>query len=139
MSTKKKISVDSTEFDLGSKSSFFSPQKAASEPEKVQAPELEPSNASMIASKHDSTTASPASTIEAVRKVVKSVGNTPLFVRVTEAEKDELFDITTAYKKKKIKTSENEIARIALNYMINDYKENKQGSALAKVLNALYE
>jgi hypothetical protein len=75
--------------------------------------------------------------IEVIRKSVKHPGKEVTFVRLTQEEKAQLGDIVYTYKKQGIKTSENEIARIGLNQLIEDYNANGQNSILAKVIKAL--
>ena len=41
------------------------------------------------------------------------------------------------YKQGNIRTNENEITRISVNFMISDYKENGENSTLHRVLKAL--
>lgn len=82
-----------------------------------------------------------AETIEAVRKVVKLVGKEPLFLRLTPEEKREVSSIAYTfnelYSSGGRKTTENDIGRIAVNYLICEYRENGEQSILAKVLAAL--
>jgi hypothetical protein len=48
-----------------------------------------------------------------------------------------LADIVYTYKRQGVKTSENEINRIAINFLIEDYAKNGKESVLAKVIEAL--
>ncbi len=75
--------------------------------------------------------------IEAIRKTVKIPGREVSFVRLTADEKAQLADIVYECRKLGRKTSENEINRIAVNYMLYDYKANGSASFLARVLAAL--
>jgi hypothetical protein len=75
--------------------------------------------------------------IEAIRKSVKHPGKEVTFVRLTKEEKEQLADIVYTYKKQGIRTSENEIARIGLNQLVEDYEANGQNSILATMLKAL--
>lgn len=89
-------------------------------------------------SKHASTLAGyQKALIEVIRKTVKDPGKEVTFVRLTLEEKRQLADITYTYKRQGIKTSENEIGRIAMSYLLEDYKANGQASLLAKVIAAL--
>jgi hypothetical protein len=76
-------------------------------------------------------------TIETIRKAVKRTGEKVTYIRLTKEEKSEMKDIVYTYEKQGIETSENEIGRISLKWLIEDYKENGQNSILAKVLAAL--
>ena len=75
--------------------------------------------------------------IELVRKAVKSVGKEAATYRLTKKEKQELLEIIYAYRSQGYKVSENEIARIAINYLIIDYKTNPVKSILHEVIEAL--
>jgi len=91
---------------------------------------LASNQASLLASYH-------ASIIDIIRKTVKNVGKEVTFVRLTPEEKNRLTDIAYTYKRQGIKTSENEISRIAINFLLEDYKTNGETSVLAKVLASL--
>lgn len=75
--------------------------------------------------------------IERIRKVVKFSGKEVTYVRLLPEEKEKLGDIVYTYKRLGIKTSENEIGRIAINFLTQDYEANGENSVLAKVLAAL--
>jgi hypothetical protein len=91
-----------------------------------------------VASKRASDLVTPDPTvIDGIRKVVKVPGREVSFVRLTPAEKAQLAEIVYAYKRRGQKTSENEINRIALNYLLRDYQEHGEQSVLARVLAAL--
>ena len=74
---------------------------------------------------------------ETVRKAVKEFGKEAATHRFTMEEKKAIADIIYSYKRQSIRTSENEITRIAVNFIINDYRENGGNSVLEKVLKAL--
>lgn len=95
-------------------------------------------NASTLASVVDSVSASLDPTIiDQIRKIVKVPGKEVSYVRLTPAEKGDLADIVYTYKRQGCKTTENEINRIAVNFMLLDYQEHGEESLLAKVLAAL--
>ena len=75
--------------------------------------------------------------VEAIRKVVKAPGREVSFVRLTAEEKAQLADIVYTYKRQGQKTSETEINRIAINYILADYHEHGERSILARVLAVL--
>ena len=77
--------------------------------------------------------------IDIVRKAVKEFGKEAATHRFTESEKKELADLIYTYKNRDIRTSENEITRIAVNFIVQDYKENGENSVLHKILKALNE
>ena len=95
---------------------------------------------------HDTTTPSNHDTmvsryhdtiIELVRVAVKELGKEAATHRFTQEEKRILADIIYAYKGQGLKTSENEITRVAINFIISDYKANGKNSILDRTLKAL--
>ncbi len=76
-------------------------------------------------------------TVEVVRRVVKEAGREVSFVRLSPTEKRRLADIVYTYKRQGVRTSENEINRIAINLLLSDYETNGEQSMLAKVLSSL--
>lgn len=78
-------------------------------------------------------------TVETIRKAVKELGKEAATHRFTVEEKKTLVDMVYSYKQQGIRTSENEITRIAVNFIVNDYRENGQNSVLEKALRALNE
>lgn len=78
-----------------------------------------------------------AQTIDAIRKIVKSPGKEVSFIRLTGDEKAQLAEIVYAYKRRGHRTTENEINRIAVNFILADYRAHGANSVLAKVLAAL--
>jgi hypothetical protein len=77
------------------------------------------------------------SMIETIRKTVKSLGTKVSFTRVTPEEKARVEDIVYTYKRQGVKTSENEINRIAMNLLIEDFAKNGKESVLTQVIEAL--
>jgi hypothetical protein len=75
--------------------------------------------------------------VAAIRKVVRTTGKEVSYVRLTAGEKAELSDIVYAFKKRGKKTTENEINRIAVNFLLEDYRVNGATSILAKVIDSL--
>jgi hypothetical protein len=91
-------------------------------------------------SNHDTTVSRYHDTIiELVRKSVKEFGKEAATHRFTLEEKRAVADIIYTYKNSGIKTSENEIARISVNFIIEDYRENGANSILHKILEVLNE
>ncbi len=95
-----------------------------------------------LSSKHASMLASVTNSylpeaVAAIRKVVKAPGREVSFVRLSPQEKGQLADIVYTYKRQGQKTSENEINRIALNFLLADYHAHGEQSMLARVLAAL--
>jgi hypothetical protein len=92
----------------------------------------------VVSLNHDTTTPQDDYNIfELVRKSVKQIGKEAATHRFTLEEKNELADIEYTYKRQGIRTSENEITRIAINYFIEDYRQNGEQSLLAKILKRL--
>jgi len=79
----------------------------------------------------------PEGTIQAIRKIVKTPGREVSFVRLTPDEKAELADLVYSFKRRGKKTSENEINRIAVNFILQDHRERGERSVLARVIEAL--
>ncbi len=110
----------------------------ASKPANILSSNQTSLQASRKASKHASTLAIKPDIIESIRKIVKTPAKEEvLYVRVTKEEKDQLGDIEYTYDRQGIDTTANELGRIAVNFLIADYKENGEQSILAKVLAAL--
>ena len=104
--------------------------------------ELESNNLGLHDSTHVSMQAdNQDDIIETIRKTVKQVGAKTLFIRLTPEEKHVLtsivFTFNELYRGEGRKTSENEIGRIALKFLLEDYKTTGEQSILAKVLAAL--
>src|SRR5207249_802856 len=97
----------------------------------------ESKHASSDASKHASTLALEAD-LQFIHKTLKLIGKEVLYVRLTQEEKNQVNDIEYTYQRQGIKTSGNEIGRIALNFLLGDYKANGENSLLAKILTDLH-
>lgn len=80
---------------------------------------------------------SQVSDVEAVRRIVKTPGREVSFIRLTPEEKAQVADIVYAYKRQGQRTSETEIYRIALNFLLNDFHLHDGESLLARTLAAL--
>jgi hypothetical protein len=89
--------------------------------------------ASTLASNPDS----DQETIEVIRKAVKVSGKEVAYIRLAPEEKQVVADIVYTYKRQGKKTTENEVGRIALNYMLIDYRTKGERSILARVIDAL--
>lgn len=109
--------------------------------EQKKAKVKQPSNRDTTVSRHHDTETPliHGVMIESVRKAVKEFGKEAATHRFTQAEKKEVGDLIYTYKNLGIKTSENEITRIAVNFVVEDYKENGENSVLYKILRALKE
>ena len=91
---------------------------------------------------HDTTVSStanpnPLSPIEYTRRAVKQLGKEAATHRFTVEEKRALKAIEHEYSEKGVRTSENEITRVAINYIVEDFKAKRDKSILAQVLELL--
>src|SRR5512147_838163 len=75
--------------------------------------------------------------LDVVRRAVRQIGKEAATHRFTLDEKTSLADIEYTYRRHGIRTSENEITRIAINYFIEDYRKHGDSSLLAKILKRL--
>jgi len=93
---------------------------------------LSSNHATMPPDKHDDV-------IEYIRQAVKHTGKEAGTYRITREEKKALLEICYSYRMSGIRTSENEITRIALNYLIYDHKINPKKSILDRVIEAIHQ
>ena len=91
-------------------------------------------NASMHASKR---ALIQENIIETIRRAVKFVGKESATYRFTPEEKKALLELSFSFKMQGYKTSENELTRIAINFILEDQKQNGRNSVLQRVLDAL--
>ena len=77
------------------------------------------------------------SIIEIIRKAVKDVGKESATYRFTPEEKKALLELSFSFKMQGYKTSENELTRIAINFILEDQKQNGRNSVIQRVLDAL--
>jgi hypothetical protein len=91
-------------------------------------------NASMQASKHSF---NQESIIETIRKAVRIVGRDTATFRFTPEEKKAILELSFSYKMQGYKATENELIRIAVNFLLEDQKQNGRNSVLQKVIDAL--
>lgn len=75
--------------------------------------------------------------VELIRAAVKQFGKEAATHRFTSEEKKAIADIIYTYKLSGVRTSENEVTRIAVNFLLADYQENGANSILNRVLRAL--
>jgi len=81
--------------------------------------------------------ANDVDSIEAIRRALREPGREVAYVRLTPEEKGLVGDIVHAYKKRGQRTTENELHRIAINHLLQDYHEYGEESVLARVLASL--
>lgn len=87
-----------------------------------------------VSDHHDATMPRHRDTIQQVVASVREIGKEAATHRFTKAEKEAVAELIYVYKRKGIKTTENEIVRIALNYVIKVYREAGDKSLLSEVL-----
>jgi hypothetical protein len=75
--------------------------------------------------------------IETIRRAVKPPGKEDATYRFSAEEKKALADIVYSYGSAGLKTSQNEITRIAINNLLEDYRTNGAQSVLVRVLEQL--
>jgi len=78
-----------------------------------------------------------ATTIEFVRKSVREFGKEAATHRFTLAEKRAISNIVHSLNMQGIRTTENEITRIAINFVIEEFSRQEKNSLLGLVLQAL--
>jgi hypothetical protein len=94
---------------------------------------------SLLASNHANTLSLSTDALETIRKIVKNPGKEDvLYVRLTKEEKDKLADVSYTYKRQGIRTSDNEVVRVAINALLEDYKTHRENSLLALVIASLH-
>lgn len=95
-------------------------------------------HATMTPRYHDTMASRHHDTIVGViRKAVREYGKEAATHRFTADEKKAIADIIYSYKRRGIRTSENQVARIAVNFIVSDYRENGENSVLHRALEAL--
>ena len=77
--------------------------------------------------------------IEYIRQAVRQTGKEAGTYRITREEKKALLEICYSFRMEGIRTSENEITRIALNYLIHDHKSNQENNILDRVMEAIHQ
>lgn len=72
-----------------------------------------------------------------MQKAVRNFGKEAATHRFTVEEKKAVAEVIYLFRQQGVRTSENEIARIAINFLVEDYKKNISESILDRVLKAL--
>ena len=75
--------------------------------------------------------------VEGIRKAVRQLGKEAATYRFTQEEKKALSNVVFQYKNKSIRTSENEITRIAITFLLEEFRLHGKQSILARVLERL--
>ena len=92
---------------------------------------IQPSNHATLKSSHHDTM------IDNIHKVIQEVGKEASTYRLTQNEKTALVEIIYHFRMRNVRLTENEIARIAINFIIDDFKYQKKDSILARVIDYL--
>jgi hypothetical protein len=162
--SKKRLHTDGIVNELAGASLFFQPRTEENEqPERTDSPlplpqetkaevtQKEPKQIehdTVIPRYHDTITPSNHDTmtpryhgeiLEEIQRAVKQFGKKAATHRFTDEEKRALARIEFDFQEKKIQTSENELTRIAINFLIEDYRRHGDQSVLAKVLEKLHQ
>jgi hypothetical protein len=138
--TKPRLQEDAMAEELGAVASFA--RTAAPPPPAESAPpdpSRQPDELPTTPPRHHDTAVprEEADAVETIRQAVRRIGKEAATYRFTAEEKKALSAIVYAYKGRGVRTSENEITRIAVNHLVEDYRANGPGSILAKVLKKL--
>jgi hypothetical protein len=75
--------------------------------------------------------------VDAIKLALKAQGKDAATYRFTEEERRALAEITFSYKQTGPRTTENEVVRVAVNYLIQDHRRNGRTSVLCQVLEKL--
>ncbi len=139
---KKQLNTTEVMNELRGQSVFF-PQ-AEHKPNSQEQPPKTVSNSLQASEKASNDASKLARTlavemnVATIHKTLKLIGKEVLYVRLTQEEKNQVADIEYTYQRQGMKTSGNEIGRIALNVLLVDYKANGENSLLAKMLTELH-
>ena len=135
---KKTLNEDAIKNELSGKSAFFPDKKNHLSKSEGARDDFEPTQDRENSSRPE--TAVPRYDIEIleeVRKALRFFGKEAATHRFTSEEKQALIDIIYHFNKLGIRTSENEITRIALNFILQDFEENKNVSILTRIIEML--
>lgn len=69
-----------------------------------------------------------------MQQTLKTIGKEIYYVRVTPDEKARIEDVIHALKRRGLRTSANELGRIALNQLLADYEDQGEESVLVRML-----
>jgi len=76
--------------------------------------------------------------IEYIRQAVRQTGKEAGTYRITREEKRALLELCYSFRLEGIRTSENEITRIAINNLVYDHKSNSKDSILERMMEAIH-
>ena len=127
-----------------STSAFFAPvRQQAEKPDAKPLPTPPPRTEEKPPQQRDTVVAhaqsvDPSDLIKHTRSAVKKQGKEAAFYRFMPEEKAALADLIHAYRVKGMRTSENEVVRICLNYLLEEYRLKPEKSVIARVLDQLH-
>lgn len=85
------------------------------------------------------TTADDPDTLRQIRKAIRTSGKDVLYLRLATEEKTRLRDLASSYQRQGIKTSDTELARIAINHLLADHDQNGERSLLARLFESMLD
>jgi hypothetical protein len=91
----------------------------------------------VIPRNRDTTVSGHHDTVTAVYRAVKEFGKEAATHRFTRSEKKAIADLLYTLKQRDLRTTENEVARIGVNFVIQDYQQNGENSILVQILKML--
>ena len=77
------------------------------------------------------------SMIATITKSIRETGKEVCTYRLTQKEKTALVEIIYHFRMRNCRLSENEIARIAINFLIEDFNTDKKHSMLSSIIEAM--
>ncbi|MDP2965179.1 MAG: hypothetical protein Q8N39_03960 [Pelolinea sp.] len=77
------------------------------------------------------------SMIATITKSIRETGKEVCTYRLTQKEKTALVEIIYNFRMRNCRLSENEIARIAINFLIEDFKADKEDCMLSSIIEAM--
>ena len=80
----------------------------------------------------------PDDMIATIVKSMRAVGKEGCTYRLTQREKTALIEIIYHFRMRHIRLSENEIARIAINFLIEDFKARKNDCLLGSIIDSMH-
>jgi len=80
----------------------------------------------------------PDDRIAIITKSMREVGKEGCTYRLTKREKTALIEIIYNFRMRSIRVSENEIVRIAINFLIKDFQGNKTQSFLGRIIEFMH-
>jgi hypothetical protein len=109
-------------------------------PARKRATKTAANHATMTSGHHDTTTPRlKAELVSRLREAVKPLGKEGATHRFTPEEKERLAEIVYQYHRRGLRSSENEIVRVAIHWLLEDHAARGEEGILHRVLLALHE